>query len=34
VLHARGGDLRVQLGDTIRLGGGVVHVFDVDWELS
>jgi diaminopimelate epimerase len=34
VLHARGGDLRVQLGDTIRLGGGVVHVFDVDWEMA
>jgi diaminopimelate epimerase len=25
-----GGELTVQLGDTIRLGGPVVHVFDVD----
>ena len=25
-----GGDLAVELGDTVRLGGPVVHVFDVD----
>ena len=25
-----GGDLRVELGETVRLGGPVVHVFDVD----
>jgi diaminopimelate epimerase len=25
-----GGTLRVRLGDTVRLGGPVVHVFDVD----
>jgi len=29
-VHERGGDLRVELGETIRLGGAVVHVFDVD----
>jgi diaminopimelate epimerase len=29
-----GGDLSVQLGDTIRLGGPVVHVFDVELELA
>jgi hypothetical protein len=29
----RGGDLIVELGDTIRLGGPVVHVFDVEIEL-
>jgi diaminopimelate epimerase len=28
-----GGDLAVELGDTIRLGGPVVHVFDVDVDL-
>jgi diaminopimelate epimerase len=28
-----GGDLGVELGDTIRLGGPVVHVFDVDVDL-
>jgi diaminopimelate epimerase len=27
-----GGDLAVELGDTVRLGGPVVHVFDVDVE--
>ena len=27
-----GGDLTVELGETIRLGGPVVHVFDVDVE--
>lgn len=29
-VHERGGDLTVELGDTIRLGGPVVHVFDVE----
>ena len=29
-VHARGGDLTVELGDTIRLGGPVTHVFDVE----
>jgi diaminopimelate epimerase len=28
-VHVPGGDLTVELGDTIRLGGPVVHVFDV-----
>jgi diaminopimelate epimerase len=29
-MHVRGGVLRVHIGDTIRLAGPVVHVFDVD----
>jgi diaminopimelate epimerase len=29
-----GGDLAVELGETVRLGGPVVHVFDVDVELE
>ena len=29
-----GGTLRVELGDTIRLGGPVTHVFDVDVDLA
>jgi diaminopimelate epimerase len=33
VVHVTGGDLVVVLGDTIRLGGPVVHVFDVEVEL-
>ena len=32
-VHVPGGDLVVELGDTIRLGGPVVHVFDVEVEL-
>ncbi len=28
-----GGDLAVELGDTVRLGGPVVHVFDVELEV-
>lgn len=32
-VHVPGGDLTVELGDTIRLGGPVVHVFDVEIEL-
>jgi diaminopimelate epimerase len=30
----RGGELRVRLGDTIVLGGPVIHAFDVDVDLS
>jgi diaminopimelate epimerase len=30
LVHVPGGVLTVQLGDTVRLGGPVVHVFDVD----
>jgi diaminopimelate epimerase len=33
VVHVPGGDLVVELGDTIRLGGPVVHVFDVEVQL-
>lgn len=33
-VHERGGDLIVELGATVRLGGPVVHVFDVDWRAS
>jgi diaminopimelate epimerase len=32
-VHERGGDLAVELGETIRLGGPVVHVFDVELEI-
>jgi diaminopimelate epimerase len=32
-VHVPGGDLAVELGETIRLGGPVVHVFDVEVEL-
>jgi len=32
-VHERGGDLTVELGDTIRLGGPVVPVFDVELEI-
>jgi diaminopimelate epimerase len=32
-VHVPGGDLVVELGDTIRLGGPVGHVFDVEVEL-
>ena len=31
-VHVPGGDLTVELGTTIRLGGPVVHVFDVEIE--
>jgi diaminopimelate epimerase len=34
VVHVRGGDLVVTLGDTVTLGGPVVHVFDVDTDLG
>jgi len=33
-VHVPGGDLTVELGETIRLGGPVVHVFDVDLDDS
>jgi diaminopimelate epimerase len=33
-VHVPGGDLSVELGDTVRLGGPVVHVFDVERELA
>ena len=33
-VHVPGGDLMVELGKTIRLGGPVVHVFDVDVDLK
>jgi len=33
VVHVPGGDLVVELGDTVRLGGPVVHVFDVEVAL-
>jgi diaminopimelate epimerase len=33
-IHVPGGDLVVELGDTIRLGGPVVHVFDVDVDME
>ena len=29
-VHVPGGDLEVTLGTTVRLGGPVTHVFDVD----
>jgi diaminopimelate epimerase len=29
-VHVAGGDLTVELGDTVRLGGPVVHVFDIE----
>jgi diaminopimelate epimerase len=32
-VHVPGGDLTVELGDTIRLGGPVVHVFDTTIDL-
>ena len=34
IVHERGGDLIVELGTTIRLGGGVTHVFDVDVDIA
>jgi diaminopimelate epimerase len=33
IVHVPGGDLAVDVGDTLRLGGPVVHVFDVELEL-
>jgi diaminopimelate epimerase len=34
VVHVPGGDLTVDLGTTLRLGGPVQHVFDVDVDLG
>jgi diaminopimelate epimerase len=34
VVHVPGGDLLVELGDTIRLGGPVTHVFDTTVDLD
>lgn len=34
LVHLRGGDLSVELGGTIRLGGPVVHQFDREVDLS
>jgi diaminopimelate epimerase len=33
-VHVPGGDLTVELGETIRLGGPVVHVFDVEVDVD
>jgi diaminopimelate epimerase len=33
-VHVPGGDLRVELGDTIRLGGPVRLVFEVDVDVE
>jgi len=33
-MHVRGGDLDIALGETVRLGGPVAHVFDMDVEVS
>jgi diaminopimelate epimerase len=33
-VHVRGGDLLVELGDTVRLGGRVQHVFDVEIDVN
>jgi diaminopimelate epimerase len=33
-VHVPGGTLTVELGDTVRLGGPVTHVFDVDVDLD
>ncbi|MGH8990112.1 MAG: diaminopimelate epimerase [Acidimicrobiia bacterium] len=34
VVSVPGGELSVEVGDTVRLGGPVVHVFDVDFDLE
>ena len=34
VVHVPGGDLTVDLGATMKLGGPVVHVFDVDLDVA
>ena len=34
VVAVAGGELSVEVGDTVRLGGPVVHVFDVDVDLE
>ena len=33
-VHVPGGVLRVELGDTVRLGGPVMHVFDVEVDIA
>jgi diaminopimelate epimerase len=33
-MHVPGGVLEIGVGDTVRLGGPVVHVFDVDIEVN
>jgi diaminopimelate epimerase len=33
-VHVPGGELSVELGPTVRLGGSVTHLFDVDLELG
>jgi len=33
LVHVPGGEHRVELGDTVRLHGPVVHVFDTEVEL-
>lgn len=33
-VHVPGGDLTVELGSTVRLGGPVIHVFDVDVDVE
>jgi len=33
-MRVRGGELDIVLGDTVRLGGPVVHVFDMDVEIT
>ena len=33
-VHELGGDLVVELGDTVRLGGAVTHVFDVELDAG
>jgi diaminopimelate epimerase len=33
-VHVPGGELDIVLGDTVRLGGPVVHVFDMDVEIA
>jgi diaminopimelate epimerase len=34
IVHVPGGDLVVELGDTLRVGGPVAHVFDVDVRVA
>jgi diaminopimelate epimerase len=34
IVHVPGGDLTIELGDTIRLGGPVQHVFDTTGDLE
>ncbi len=33
-MHVRGGELDIVVGDTVRLGGPVVHIFDMDVEVG